>query len=144
MNGVGEMKKKILSMLFTIALASTLVTSPAQLASAKNFSTEGIDFSWKVPFLPSKYGCKDITINYKNNGEGSYSRVWLSIVNKYEDRLGENFAPYVEPGDSGVIRIQVCNTELHGPRGYQLVVETRTYDYKVAVSSKAFKFKKRK
>ena len=133
-----------MSGLSAVALAVALLAVPSQPASAANFSTEGIELSWQVPFLPSKYGCKDITIKYVNNGVGSYSRLWLSIINKYGDRIGENFAPYVEPGDSGVIRIQICNNELHGPKGYQLVVETRTYDYKVAVSEGKFKFKKRR
>jgi hypothetical protein len=134
--------RKTVSRLVALSLAATATILPIQAASGATFSAEGVELTWSVPYLPAKYACKDITINYANKGSIYYDRVWLSIVDKYGDRVGENFAPYVEPGDSGVIRIQICNGRMK-PKGYELVLETTTGDYKVAVNTSKFKFKKR-
>ncbi len=136
--------RKIFSGVSVVALAIGLLMGPAQAASAKEYSADGIDFSWKVPFLPTKYSCKYLTVKYKNTGSGAYGRVYVSILNKFDDKLGEALAPNVEPGDSGVVRVQYCDRLLHGTKGYKFEVVTRTYDYQTAVSTGNFKFKKRK
>lgn len=125
-------------------LSTAFLTIPAQTANANSYTADGIDFSWKTPFLPAKYQCRYLTVNFKNNGTGAYGRVYVSILNKFDDKLGEALAPNVEPGESGVLRVQYCDKLLHGTKGYKLEVVTRTFDYTTAVSVGKFKFKKRR
>ncbi len=141
---LGEKLKKLFSGLSVLVISAALLAIPAQTASANSYSADGIDFSWKTPFLPAKYQCRDLTVNFTNNGTVAYGRVYVSILNKFGDKLGEALAPNVESGESGVLRVQYCDKLLHGTKGYQFEVVTRTFDYTTAVSVGKFKFKKRR
>lgn len=142
---MGRKLKKILSGLSALTLAAVLLVVPAQVANATSYSTDdGVEFSWKVPFLPAKYACRNVTVNFRNTGEKDFFKVNVRILNKFDDRLGEALAPRVKPGDSGILQIQYCDRLLHGTKGYKFEVVTETYDYRSALSIGKFKFKKRR
>ena len=141
---LGNKMRKTLSGLSTLVLAVALLVVPAQVANAKSYSADGVEFSWKVPFLPAKYSCRNVTVNFRNAGEKDFFKVNVRILNKYGDRLGEALAPRVKPGDSGILQIQYCDRLLHGTKGYKFEVVTETYDYRSALSMGKFKFKKRR